>query len=618
MKTVPKFTLMLLVGALLVQGNESRAQYTVQTDPGIREQVWEGWGTSLAWWANVVGGYNETALRRTVRDNLIQSIFSDTGLRLNVVRYNIGGGENPSQPLSNIEYRARVPGYLSGANAAYDWTQDSNQRYVLQQAKAYGVNKFEAFSNSPPYWMTISGTVRGATDGGNNLQTTYYATFAKYLTDVVYQFKTQWGITFDTLAPMNEPSSGYWNSKTNFKQEGCGFLGAKQSDIIELLGAKLKNANLATLVSAADETNTDQAYKGWDALRSTAKNYIQRLNSHTYSGGSEHWLNARASNDRKRLWVSEYGDGDATGITLAQRIIKDLKLIKPTAWCYWQAIDNGGGWGCIDLDLNNRATSATTNRKYYLFGQFTRYIRPGMVFVPNNDSNSVSAFDANANRLVIVTVNPSAQSQAVTHDLSFWTSVGSAVTAITSDQANRYWQNNVGNTLNKKFTYTMPPKSVTTFQVNATYTGTQISGWYRIRNVSSQQAVALSGFSSVWGQPYVLSNAANGYDQQFRVEGTGDGRYKLCNRANGLYYAADYNKTNPPLIQWEDGTDGWRNWYLTELGGGAWRFTNVQNTNLGLTDNLHKKNGIQDAYLSSWQNYNTQRWWFDYQDTLYP
>ena len=618
MKLLKQISLLICIGTSLLLGTQSRAQYTAQTDPAIREQVWEGWGTSLAWWANVVGGYNDNTLYRTVRLNLIQGAFSDTGLRLNIARYNIGGGENPNQNINNIEYRARIPGYLASANASYNWTQDANQRYVLQQAKALGANKFEAFSNAPPYWMTISGTVRGATNGGNNLQDRYYATFAQYLTDVVSKFKSQWGITFESLTPMNEPSSGYWNSTTNFKQEGCGFLGAKQSDLLELVGAKLKNAGLTTTVSAGDETSTDQAYKGWDSLRATAKAYLTRLNTHTYSGGSEHWVNARASQDRKRLWVSEYGDGDATGMTLAKRIITDIKVVKPTAWCYWQVVDGGYGWGCVDVDLNNRKTNAVVNRKYYMFGQFTRFIRPGMVMLPCTDPNSISAYDTNLNRLVIVTMNPSNQAQSVTHNLSFWTTVGSSVTSVSSDQNARNWVYGSAVAANKQFTFKMLPQSVNTFLVSATYTGIKLSGWYRIRNVGSQQAVNVPAYSTVWGTPYILYAANTGYNEQFRVEGMGDGRYKLCNRANGLYFAADYNKTNPPLIQWEDGSDKWRNWYLLELGGGTWRFTNTQNTTLALTDNLHRTNGLQDAYLALWGNSNQQRWWFDYQDTLYP
>src|ERR1035437_8585960 len=57
----------------------------------------EGWGTSLCWWAKVVGGY-------TNRDDYMALAFS--ALKLNLVRYNIGGGENPGI-ANTLPFRAR-------------------------------------------------------------------------------------------------------------------------------------------------------------------------------------------------------------------------------------------------------------------------------------------------------------------------------------------------------------------------------------------------------------------------------------------------------------------------------------------------------------------------------
>ena len=48
----------------------------------------EGWGTSLAWWANDLGGWED----QTKVDEIMDLIFDPAqGLGLNIVRYNIGG-----------------------------------------------------------------------------------------------------------------------------------------------------------------------------------------------------------------------------------------------------------------------------------------------------------------------------------------------------------------------------------------------------------------------------------------------------------------------------------------------------------------------------------------------
>ena len=48
----------------------------------------QGWGTSLCWWANRVG-YNQTLTQKTA-----DAFFGQDGLRMNIGRYNIGGGDN--------------------------------------------------------------------------------------------------------------------------------------------------------------------------------------------------------------------------------------------------------------------------------------------------------------------------------------------------------------------------------------------------------------------------------------------------------------------------------------------------------------------------------------------
>ena len=58
-----------------------------------------------------------------------------------------------------------------GKGTAFDWKVDATQRRVLQgmqkRWRAAGVKGFvQAQSNSPPYWMTKSGSVTGSKDCG--------------------------------------------------------------------------------------------------------------------------------------------------------------------------------------------------------------------------------------------------------------------------------------------------------------------------------------------------------------------------------------------------------------------------------------------------------------------
>lgn len=387
------------LSALVLLGATS----AIRVDPSVEFQTWEGFGTSLAWWAHVIGSYDEP-----LRTELVDHVIGD--LKLNVMRYNIGGGEAPG--LHFMESRAAVPGFMS-AGGVYDWHADAGQRWVLARAIKLGADHLEAFSNSPPYFMTRSGSVTGAKGGTSNLDPLKVDDFATYLATVVKHFRDASGIVFRTLAPMNEPSANWW--KYGGRQEGCHVShGEEQSVLVLATRRALDKLDLSTEVSASDENSNGEAGQSWSTLSPEAKTATAQVNTHCYWGTSQSELRRLVEGDHKRLWMSEYGDGDASGMTMAHQIVKDLRLMRPTTWVYWQVIDGGGGWGCIDLDLNAKATTFQENAKYSVLAQFSRYIRPGAKFIDVDDPGSVATLTGH--RLVIVTVTD--QAREVKFDLS--------------------------------------------------------------------------------------------------------------------------------------------------------------------------------------------------------
>jgi hypothetical protein len=77
------------------------------------------------------------------------------------MRYNIGGGDDPTHNhITRTD--SDMPGWLKKGEKGelyYDYNADENQLNVLKECyKAAGKNAYvEAFSNSPPYFMTVSG-----------------------------------------------------------------------------------------------------------------------------------------------------------------------------------------------------------------------------------------------------------------------------------------------------------------------------------------------------------------------------------------------------------------------------------------------------------------------------
>lgn len=196
---------LLLAGSAAVRGQSS---YTATVSPSsVIVTNFQGWGTSLCWWANVIGSYPN-------RTDYVNLAFST--LKLNVVRYNIGGGQNPATNNPAQGYRTMMQGF-EPTNGIWNWNADTNQRWVLQQAEARGANIVEAFANSPPWWMCVNSNVDGNVEGTNNLQVDCETNFADYLATVASNLTVLDGDHFNYVTPMNEPHE----TTTNDTQEFC-------------------------------------------------------------------------------------------------------------------------------------------------------------------------------------------------------------------------------------------------------------------------------------------------------------------------------------------------------------------------------------------------------------
>jgi O-glycosyl hydrolase len=476
---------------------ESKVDLVINVEPNKASTFnggrFEGWGTSLCWWANRIG-YSDVLAEKAA------TLFYDQeqGLGLNIGRYNIGGGDDPSHNHI-LRTDSEVPGYLywneESQSYEYDWDADYNQRNVV--SKILEVNKdaiIEGFSNSPPYFMTYSGCSSGSSGGwGDNLRNDQFEEFAAYLADVALNLKEKHGISFQSISPMNEPYTNYWHAHSN-KQEGCHFSqGESQSRILIELRKALDSRGLDDIIIAGtDETSIDTQIDSFKALSPEAKEVVDRIDTHTYGGSNRAGLKALAENSGKNLWMSEVDGGHTTGenagemgaaLWLAQRIIDDMNGLMPSAWILWQVIDShiskdgyngnrdtgmvnisGGYWGTAVA--NHDTESIILTRKYYGFGQFTRYIRPGFTIIASSAS-SLAAYDRDNNRLVIVAINTSASEKVYDFDLSGFDSIGEKVEVIRTSGNSRTGENwkelDPLDTYERGFLATLKENSITTF-----------------------------------------------------------------------------------------------------------------------------------------------------------
>jgi O-glycosyl hydrolase len=447
-----------LAALLLAFPAGSRADYTATVSPNtVMVNNWTGWGVSLCWWANVVGSY---ANRTQFAD------LAFTQLKFNIARYNVGGGENPSLNVLT-SYRAKMQGF-EPTNGVWNWNADLNQRWMLQAALSRGVNLVDAFANSPPWWMTVSGSVTGAVGGTNNLQTSYETNFVNYMATVVSNLVVLDGVHFNYVTPINEPSGSWAYAKQ--QQEGCHVSTDQQARVISDLRTALNNSSLqSAYVDAPEDVDPYQSVTDLNSYNATTLNSIGLCTTHTYGVNGSTSLASKALSIGKPLWVSEYGDGDGTGLTMAQRIHDDITVMKLQAWCYWQLVDSAGGWGLLYNPLTTNSsggftTSYTINEKFYVMGQFSEYIRPGCNIISVNDTNTLAAYTASNSTLVLVAVNTNTNSYNVTYDLSAFGVTPWQVALVTQTASG---ENMASKTplpvVSNHLTSSIPAKSVTTF-----------------------------------------------------------------------------------------------------------------------------------------------------------
>ncbi len=373
----------------------------ITPNPAYAGEAYEGWGTSLVWFANATGNYPEA-----LREDLYQKVFGEDGLDLNIARYNIGGG-NASDVVDYLRPGGAVDGWWAanpdgdtslygGAAstyaqreavraawnpddpASYDWNADETQRWWVERLAADDqISHWEAFANSAPYFMTESGYVSGGfSSTSEQLKPAAETQFAKYLVNVTEHLEDTYGIEFDTLDPFNEPNTNYWGTTlqngvpVGGRQEGMHMGPSAQVSLIDDVAAALATSSTDAGLAAMDETNPSIFATNWAAYPTATRALVDQLNVHTYGTSGRLAVRDIAKQADTDLWMSEI-EGNwvqgynpvsiENGLGIAGRITDDLRELEPKAWVLWQPVEDAYNmsaqgenlnWGSIFIDLD--------------------------------------------------------------------------------------------------------------------------------------------------------------------------------------------------------------------------------------------------------------------------
>ncbi len=377
---MPTIVILFLIGCLLlatVETEVSAQPVSIEVDIKQKHQVWEGSGASGGWWPHYLTDFPEEK-----RDQLLDYLFTNRGIELDIYRYNIpaGGATEIRDPMR------RAPN-LYGPDGKIDIQRDPKGLQMLREVYAKGVRKIVAFSNSPPNQMTINGLASGGEKGASNLKPGSERDFSLFLIEVIRQLQKEFPEARFTLSPINEPQ-WHWG-KDGRSQEGCHFEPDQVHSMFRALVEEVEKAKLNIELEGPEsgEWKSSQAYVDALLRDEVIAKKLTHIAIHSY------WSN-QADREKfapymfktypnHKLVMSEYCQMEhghnltiESGLNLANTVYEDMTICNVVSWQWWLAIAPGGY--CDGLVYASPKTQAVeTTKRLYTFGQFTKFIKPG-------------------------------------------------------------------------------------------------------------------------------------------------------------------------------------------------------------------------------------------------
>jgi len=438
------FLFLICCGITTSNAGTRSSRIIIFIDTSNVKQTMVGFGASDAWGCQFIGQNWPMEKREQIADWLFSN---DTlangqprGAGLSIWRFNIGGGTSEQGDSSNIEDEWRRTECFLNEDGTYDWRKQQGQQWFLQAAKKRGTEKFIAFSNTPPVYLTKNG--KGWSPGGSsvNLAPDNYGRYADFLKQVLIHFNTH-NFHFDILSPFNEPQWN-WDGKG---QEGTPCQNFEMYQAIMEISKSISQAGLNTKIEVPeagqidflfmDSTNLpDRDNQVFDFFDPTSHLYLgmlpniaQSIAGHSYFStyDTEHMKKMRAAlhskiratNKNLSYNMTEYcilednkvirGEKRDLGMQAALYVAKvihyDLTLAHASSWQWWVAVSPYDYKdGLVYTDKNKTDGNIYDSKMLWALGHYSFFVKPDMVRIESTTSENVVCSDSEEGLLTTV------------------------------------------------------------------------------------------------------------------------------------------------------------------------------------------------------------------------
>ena len=516
-------------------------------------QTMESFSASDCWMGNFVGqwpGSNKTAVAKYLFSQNFDSNGNPEGIGLSLWRVNLGAGSYEQGENSGIgtpdNIMRRAECFLNNTVITsnnsnvdinnlsnYNWNKCAGQQYFMQQAKSYGCEAFEAFSNSPLVIYTKNGKAYSGSSSSTNMASNRYANYADYMVNVVKHFKDN-GYNFKYISPVNEPQ---W-SWTGTGQEGSPWTNAEIKSMVSAVNNSITAKGLSDtkiLITEAGQWDYtygqtshaagNQIYQFFD---SGSSNYVGNLaNVAKVIAGHSYWLDKKnndiqyvrqtvklkANDYDLKVYQTEWSMLELDGVdgfpsnwdyidvalNMAKIIHSDITYGNAASWSYWTAMDmerwshknrfllvrvrpNNMDYPTTDAQLKTEG-SITAQPTLWALGNYSLFVRPGYKRISLTGASNLGGLMGTAyisptgdpqQRIVAVFVNIDSSDKII----------NPSITGLTeSDPVScRIYETSASRSLNKTFegdystlnTINIPRRSIVTLVFDLEKTGVNI------------------------------------------------------------------------------------------------------------------------------------------------
>jgi len=369
---------------------------TISIDAAKRFQTIEGFGTSMRAFSDphlsllAIVPENSLRIPESAQRQILDSLYRGIGL----TRVRIVPNARGIEPVNDND----DPQNTDLSRFDFSWIKNDVFFPAIREARARGVTTWWSAPVQIEPWMNL----------GNPEENVEWAMA------ILRRWRNE-GLELPYYSVINEPS---------YERSQGPWPGEYMRDVVKLLGRSLKNEGFKTKIVIPDDLNAYLAARIAEVVLADpeARSYVAALPFHLYGGppGQERELKELASRYGIPLWMSEHfvADGLAWGLSVHE-LLADSDV---SAVDYLFGFFSESNQAQL-ISLLHRGTEYLGFRMephFYVFGQYSKYVRPGAVRVlatapPANVK--ASAFVQNG-RMTIVAINPGTTAVTVRFELA--------------------------------------------------------------------------------------------------------------------------------------------------------------------------------------------------------